>query len=430
MSGERRIAVIGLGYVGLPVAVAFARSGRSVIGYDIDGDRIRELRGGYDRTGEIDAGDLALAGLKLSEDPIALDGADFHIVAAPTPLTSARHPDLAPLLAATRTVGARLRPGGIVVFESTVYPGATEEACVPALEAASGLVAGRDFGVAYSPERINPGDREHRFETITKVVAAGDPETLATVAAVYGSVVRAGIYRAPDIQTAEAAKVIENTQRDLNIALMNEVSMICGRLGLDTGDVLACAATKWNFLPFTPGLVGGHCVGVDPYYLTFRAEQAGHHPEIILAGRRLNDGYGAWLAREVVKRLLRGATGGTAGLTVGVIGVTFKADVPDVRNSRVVDLVRELRQFGVAVAVTDPLADAATVARQHGLDLVPIEAIGPVDGVVVAVAHRVVCARGWEGVTALLSDGRGLVVDVQAALDRAATPPGVVLWRP
>jgi UDP-N-acetyl-D-glucosamine/UDP-N-acetyl-D-galactosamine dehydrogenase len=399
-----------------------------VVGYDIDAVRIGELRAAYDRTGEIPSADLAAAGLRLSDDPAILDDADLHIITAPTPLTPARQPDLAPLLAAAGTVGRHLAPGGIVVFESTVYPGATEEACVPVLEAASRMIAGRDFGVAYSPERINPGDGEHRFETIAKVVAASDPATLDTVAAVYGRVVRAGIHRAPDIRTAEAAKVIENTQRDLNIALMNELSMICARLGLDTRNVLDCAATKWNFLRFTPGLVGGHCVSVDPFYLTHAAERAGHHPEIILAGRRLNDGYGAWIARETVKRML--GAGASGGLRVGVLGITFKPDVPDVRNSRVVDLVRELESYGVSVRVADPKADPATVRREHGVSLTPPDAVGPVDAVVLAVAHCTDRAAGWPPIEALLDGGRGLVVDVQAVLDRRRIPAGIILWRP
>jgi UDP-N-acetyl-D-galactosamine dehydrogenase len=318
-----------------------------------------------------------------------------------------------------------------VVFESTVYPGATEEECVPALERASGLVCGRDFRVGYSPERINPGDRQHRFETIVKVVAAQDAATLELLAAVYGSVVTAGVHRAPDVRTAEAAKAIENTQRDLNIALMNELAMICTRLGIDTRDVLDAAGTKWNFLPFSPGLVGGHCVGVDPYYLTDRAERAGYHPEVILAGRRINHDMGRWIARETVKRLYSGgAATASEPRLVTVLGITFKEDVPDIRNTRVADLIDELRSFGARVQVADPLACADDVAAAYGLTLRAPSDLEPAESVVLAVPHRVYREGGWPLVAGLLRDGAGLVVDVRACLDRAAAPGGVRLWRP
>ena len=427
MSHNRRISVVGLGYVGLPVAVAFGRAGVPVVAFDIDAARIAALRGGHDHTREIAPEALAEAGLRLTGDAADLALADFHIVTVPTPVSDSKRPDLGPLLAATRTVGRHLKAGDIVVYESTVYPGATERECVPLLEAESGLRLGRDFGVGYSPERINPGDRRHRFETIVKVVSGSDAATLETVAAVYGGVVAAGIHRAPSIAVAEAAKVIENTQRDLNIALMNELSMIFGRLGIDTLDVLAAAGTKWNFLPFVPGLVGGHCIGVDPYYLTHRAEQVGFHPEVILAGRRTNDGMGLHIARETVKRLLAAAP---AGRRVAVLGFTFKEDVPDVRNSRVIDLVREIEAFGFSVAVHDPLSDTAEVEAEYGLRLAPLEALGPADAVVLAVPHEAYRAAGWPLATRLLRDGRGLVVDVKGVLDRAAAPAGVTLWRP
>jgi UDP-N-acetyl-D-galactosamine dehydrogenase len=422
----RKIAVIGLGYVGLPVAVAFGRAGAPVIGFDIDPERVRELHAGRDRTREVPPADLRHPSVTFTVDPAELERADFFIVTVPTPIDDARRPDLAALRQASQTVGKAMRKGAIVVYESTVYPGATEEDCVPVLEEASGLKAGRDFAVGYSPERINPGDAEHRFETIKKVVAGQDAQTLDVIAAVYGSVVNAGIHRAPSIKVAEAAKVIENTQRDLNIALMNELSAICHLIGIDTGDVLAAAQTKWNFLPFTPGLVGGHCIGVDPYYLTHRAEKAGYHPEVILAGRRINDGVGQRVARECLYRMMRN---GSAGRLVTILGLTFKENVPDVRNSKVIDIVSELRSFGADVQVHDPLADAGEVRGEYGIELMARDAIAPADAVVLAVPHLAYLADGWRGVVPLLKNGRGIVIDVKARLDRAKTPDGVELWR-
>ena len=426
MAHGRRIAVIGLGYVGLPVAVAFARSGTPVIGFDIDRRRIEELRAGHDRTREVESSALTQAPVAYEADPGPLKGADFFIVTVPTPIDTARRPDLGALLAASKTVGGALKRGDIVVYESTVYPGAVEEDCMPVLEAASGLVGGRDFTVGYSPERINPGDKEHRFETITKVVSAQDARTLDIVAAVYGSVVKAGIHRAPSIKVAEAAKVIENTQRDLNIAFMNELSAIFQSLGIDTGDVLAAAATKWNFQKFYPGLVGGHCIGVDPYYLTFRAEKAGYHPEVILAGRRINDGTGQRVARECIRCLLRR---NRSGAVVTVLGLTFKENVPDTRNSKVVDIVRELQSFGVAVQVHDPLASADEAAHEYGIKLVELEKLAPADAVILAVAHEDYAAEGWALVRRLLRGGEGVVLDVKSKLDRSAKPDGIELWR-
>lgn len=433
MTHSRRISVIGLGYVGLPVAVAFGRTGVPagvpVVAFDIDARRIAALREGHDHTGEVADADLAAANLHLTDDPADLARADFHIVTVPTPIDDARRPDLRPLLAASRTVGRRLKRGDVVVYESTVYPGATEMDCVPVLEAESGLTYGRDFTVGYSPERINPGDKEHRFETITKVVSGSDPETRALVAAVYGSVVKAGVHAAASIAVAEAAKVIENTQRDVNIALMNELAVIFHRMGIDTRDVLAAAGTKWNFLRFQPGLVGGHCIGVDPYYLTHRAEQLGHNPEVILAGRRINDTMGQYVAQETVKRLLRARGGQPGPLRATVLGLTFKEDVPDIRNTRVVDIVAELRSFGVEVAVHDPLAAADEVAHEYGLALTPRGDLPPADAVVLAVPHAAYRAEGWGLVTGLLKGGRGLVMDVKGLLDRGAVPDGVDLWR-
>ncbi|MCJ2013393.1 nucleotide sugar dehydrogenase [Methylobacterium sp. J-076] len=424
MERGRRIAVIGLGYVGLPVAVAFARAGFDSLGFDIDPGRIAEIAAGRDRTGEVAEADLP--GLRVSADAADLRGRDFFIVTVPTPITPARTPDLGALEAASRIVGAALSPGGIVVFESTVYPGATEEVCAPILEDASGLTAGRDFALGYSPERINPGDRAHRLDSVVKVVSAGDPESLDIVARTYGAVALAGIHRAPSIRVAEAAKVIENVQRDVNIALMNELALIFARIGLDTGDVLAAARTKWNFLPFRPGLVGGHCIGVDPYYLTHRAQEAGHHPELVLAGRRINESMVSHVVETCIRRLLRR---GRASPRVSVLGVTFKEDIPDIRNSRAADVVRGLVGFGVTVQACDPMADAAAVQREQGFALTPFEALRPADAVILAVPHRALRERGWAGIATLLDGGRGDVLDIAGILDRRAIPPGIDLWR-
>ena len=427
MSHDRKIAVIGLGYVGLPVAAAFARGGYPVVGFDIDATRVAELKAAQDRTREVESSELKLALLSFTSDAAAFAACDFFIVTVPTPIDGARRPDLGAMLEASRQVGAALKKGDIVVYESTVYPGAVEEECVPILDRFSGLTAGSDFNVAYSPERINPGDKKHRFETITKVVSAGNPETLDIVASVYGSVVSAGIHRAPSIKVAEAAKVIENTQRDLNIAFMNELSLIFQALGIDTGDVLAAAGTKWNFLAFQPGLVGGHCIGVDPYYLTYRAEKAGYHPEVILAGRRINDDMGRRIARECIRGLLRRKVHGGV---VTILGMTFKENVPDIRNSRVIDIVRELESFGVVVQITDPLADSESVTQEYGVKLTDLGALQPADAVVVAVAHDRYVEGGWPLITQLLAGGTGLVLDVKLKLDRGSKPSGIELWRP
>ncbi len=426
MVHKRKIAVIGLGYVGLPVAIAFARSGTPTIGFDISSRRVAELMGGNDRTREVDAADLTLPTLFLTTDPADLRTADFFIITVPTPIDVAHQPDMSMVLSACETVGKALSPGDIVVLESTVYPGATEDECLPALARASGLTPGHDFTVGYSPERINPGDKRHRFETIKKVVSGQDDATTAVVAAVYGSVVTAGIHVAPSIGTAEAAKVIENTQRDLNIALMNELSAIFGKLGLDTQDVVAAASTKWNFLAFTPGLVGGHCIGVDPYYLTHRAERAGYHPEMILSGRRINDGMGARVAQVCIQMLLR--RGG--GRRVAVLGLTFKEDVPDIRNTRVVDIIRELQTYGLETLVADPLADAEEVQEEYGIALCPFDALKDADAVIFAVPHADYVEAGWDLVQMVLKKGGGPVLDVKARLDRANRPDGIDLWRP
>jgi UDP-N-acetyl-D-galactosamine dehydrogenase len=424
MSERRRIAVIGLGYVGLPVAVAFARKGFAVIGFEIDAGRVAELQQGLDRTREVAVEDLKLAALTITGDAAALKAADFFIVTVPTPIDDALAPDLSAVYAASRTVGAALKRGDIVVYESTVYPGCTEEECGPILEAASGLKAGLDFTLGFSPERINPGDLKHRFETIVKVVSGQDARTLEIVAQTYEAVVDAGVHRAPSIKVAEAAKVIENTQRDLNIALMNELALINARLGIDTGDVLAAARTKWNFLGFTPGLVGGHCIGVDPYYLTHKAQQVGYHPQVVLAGRRVNDGMGRHIGRECVRLLTRL---GRVKPRVAVLGVTFKEDVPDVRNSRVFDVIDEVRSFGFEVLAHDPHADPRTV-EAHGAALVGLESLAPVDAVIFAVAHAEFRSGGWALASSLLREG-GVVMDVRGFLDRTQTPTGVTLWR-
>jgi len=426
MSHRRKIAVIGLGYVGLPVAAAFARAGNSVVGFDIDQARLLELKAGEDRTREVEASDLKLALLSFSNEVAVLRTSDFFIVTVPTPIDGARRPDLGAMFEASRMIGAALKKGDIVVYESTVYPGAVEEECVPILEQRSGLKVGSDFNVGYSPERINPGDKQHRFESIVKVVSAQNPETLDIVAGVYGSVVTAGIHRAPSIKVAEAAKVIENTQRDLNIAFMNELSLIFQALNIDTGDVLAAARTKWNFMPFQPGLVGGHCIGVDPYYLTFRAEKAGYHPEVILAGRRINDGMGQRIARECVRGLLRRK--GSGGV-VTILGLTFKEDVPDTRNSRVVDIIRELESFGLTIQVHDPLANAVDAKHEYGVTLTKLDALDPADAVILAVAHATYLDGGWPLVQKLLIGGTGLVLDVKMKLDRSSQPAGIELWR-
>ena len=427
MAHGRNISVVGLGYVGLPVAVAFGRQSH-VIGFDIDTRRIEELRRCTDRTHEVAPDELAQTDVRFTSDAAELRAADLHIVAAPTPIDRTRKPDLRALLAAARTVGRHLESGDIVVFESTVYPGVTEEECVPALEDASGLACGTDFTVGYSPERINPGDREHTFARIPKIVAGQDEATLDVVARVYESVVTAGVHRAATIRVAEAAKIIENTQRDLNIALMNELALIFARMGIDTRDVLAAAGTKWNFLPFTPGLVGGHCIGVDPYYLAHKAAILGYQPEVILAGRRVNDAMGTYVAGQAVKSLVRRGLGAN-GAVVTILGITFKENVPDLRNTRVVDIVRELEDYGLTVQIHDPCADPEEAFREFGIEIVATELLRPADAVILAVPHATFVERGWPCVTALLRGARGIVIDVKGVLDRASRPGGVELLR-
>jgi UDP-N-acetyl-D-galactosamine dehydrogenase len=420
----RRIAVIGLGYVGLPVALAFARRFAGTIGFDVDRARIAALREGRDATGQVPGEELRRSSLQLSADPAELRAANLYVVTVPTPIDAQRRPDLAPLEAASRTVGAALAPGDLVVFESTVYPGVTEEICGPILARASGLVSGRDFKLGYSPERINPGDPEHRFERIAKVVAAEDEDALEELCRCYGAVVDAEIHRAPSIRVAEAAKVIENVQRDLNIALMNELAIIFDRLGIDTRAVLDAAATKWNFHRYRPGLVGGHCIGVDPYYLTSKAEEVGIHPQVILAGRRINDGMGAFVAARTIK-LLSAAGRGPRGARVGVLGLAFKAGVADIRNSRVPDVVRELEDFGVEVRVHDPLADPAAARAEYGIELARADELTDLDAVVLAVAHD-----GLDRLAvALVAAGAAIVVDATGAAALDGLRQDAVRWR-
>jgi UDP-N-acetyl-D-galactosamine dehydrogenase len=413
-----RIAVIGLGYVGLPLAVALAGP-YEVVGFDIDDSRIAELREGHDRTLETSAEELTgAAKLTFSASEQDIAGCNVFIVTVPTPIDRHKRPDLRALLAASRTVGRAIAPGAVVIFESTVYPGATEDDCVPVIEAVSGLAFNRDFFAGYSPERANPGDRQHRLSTIIKVTSGSTPEAAEFVDQLYGAVVTAGTHRASSIRVAEAAKVIENTQRDLNIALINEFALIFNRLGVDTQEVLAAAGTKWNFLKFTPGLVGGHCIGVDPYYLTSKAEEAGYHPQVILAGRRINDGMGGYIAQELIKSMIRRQVQ-VRGARVLVMGLTFKENCPDLRNTRVIDIVRELADYEVAVDVYEPWADPVEANEEYGVTPVPAPEAGAYDAIVVAVAHAEFVAMGVDAIRALGKPG-AILYDVKAVFPQGA----------
>jgi UDP-N-acetyl-D-galactosamine dehydrogenase len=423
---SERIAVIGLGYVGLPVAMAFAAK-TDTLGFDIDARKIDELRAGHDRTGQHSLEELRGSRLRLSVDPAALRDRTFFIVTVPTPIDEHKRPDLRPLLSASDTVGRALSRGAVVVYESTVYPGVTQEVCAPVLERCSGLKAGVDFNLGYSPERINPGDREHTFSKIKKIVAGDSAATLERVAAAYGMVVEAGLHRAESIRVAEAAKVIENTQRDLNIALMNELAVIFDRLGVNTRDVLRAAGTKWNFLPFSPGLVGGHCIGVDPYYLTSKAEQLGYHPQVILAGRRINDSMGAFIAQKTVKLLVQQGLP-VKGARVGVLGLTFKENVPDLRNSRVPDIIAELRSFGSEVLVHDPVGDAAEALREYQLVISPLAEIQGLDALVLAVSHNEYITMGSSNLARRIKPN-GVIVDVKSCLVPDHFPSPIAYWR-
>ncbi|HYL87282.1 MAG TPA: nucleotide sugar dehydrogenase [Burkholderiales bacterium] len=422
------VAIVGLGYVGLPVAVAFGRE-RPTIGYDLSRKRIENLRHHVDATGEISTAELMDARqLRATAYPTELGEADFIIVAVPTPINAARQPDLSPLESASETVGRYMKPGAIVVYESTVYPGATEEVCVPILERASGMRWRQDFHVGYSPERINPGDKTHTFTQIQKVVSGDDAATLDKVADLYASVVKAGVYRASSIRVAEAAKVIENTQRDLNIAFINELAIIFERMGLDTNEVLKAAGTKWNFLPFKPGLVGGHCIGVDPYYLTHKAELMGYHPEVILAGRRINDAMGSHIARKTVQQMIH-AGRNIKGARVNVLGLTFKEDVPDIRNSKVIDIIRELHEFGVETFVHDPQASPDDALHEYGVRLAEWDSLPAADALIVAVAHRRYLEMPTEGLLRKVVRA-GCIIDVKSVLDAAALrKEGLRVWR-
>ena len=423
----RTVSVIGLGYVGLPVAVAFGKT-RHTIGFDINTHRINELRNNYDRTGEVNSEDLTSAQILFTDSIDDLRQADFHIVAVPTPITEANQPDLTPMLRASETVGKALKKGDIVVYESTVYPGVTEDECVPILERVSGLTCGKDFTVGYSPERINPGDKEHTFTKIKKVVSGQDANTLEIVANVYESVVTAGVHRATSIKVAEAAKVIENTQRDLNIALMNELALIFDRMGIDTSEVLEAAGTKWNFLPFRPGLVGGHCIGVDPYYLTHKAEKMGYIPQVILAGRRINDGMGKFIAQRTVKEMIH-AGHNILGSIVTVLGLTFKEDCPDLRNSKVIDIIRELQDYGITVQVSDPQADSAEAEHEYGVSLTALDQLQPAAAVVLAVAHKKYRDFSVEQLKSLVGKDP-VLIDVKCIYDRdEVQQAGIKLWR-
>ncbi len=428
MTERRTLGVVGLGYVGLPLAVHFGRLHRT-LGVDISSEKIASLKRGIDPAGDLTAEEIRSAsGLELSTDPACLKAADYVFAAVPTPVDGARRPDFSPLLSASRAIGANLKRGAVVIFESTVYPGATEELCVPELERSSGLRWKRDFHVAYSPERINPGDRQHILTNTIKVVSADDAQTLEAVASLYAEIVQARIHRVSSIQVAEAAKVIENTQRDLNIALMNELALIFHRLGLDTLEVLEAAGTKWNVLPFRPGLVGGHCIGVDPYYLTYKAEMVGYHPQVILAGRRINDGMGKYVAEQTVKRMIA-AGSPVKDARVNVLGLTFKEDVPDLRNSKVADLVAELRSYGVRVAVHDPVADAEEAHSEYGLRLASWDELPRAEALVVAVAHRQFLSLRAEDFAGKLAPG-GCFIDVKSRFDRAGFEAlGLKTWR-
>src|ERR1700682_6140755 len=428
MTETTTVAVVGLGYVGLPLAVEFGKQ-YSTIGFDLSTAKVAAYQKGVDPTGEVSSDELrAATGLRFTTDASALREADVIIVAVPTPVDEAHQPDFGPLLSASASVGGNLKRGATVVFESTVYPGATEEICVPVIERHSGMSWKRDFFVGYSPERINPGDKEHTLTRIIKVVSGDTPETLERVASIYASIITAGVYRVSSISVAEAAKVIENTQRDLNIALMNELALLFHKMGIDTTEVLEAAGTKWNFLPFRPGLVGGHCIGVDPYYLTHKADKLGYHPQVILAGRRINDGMGKYVAEQTVKHMIQGGSP-VKGEHVTVLGLTFKEDCPDIRNSRVIDVVHELASYGLTVHVHDPVADPAQALHEYGVELEEWNALPRSRAIVAAVAHRVFKQRATEDYVDKLEHG-GLYVDVKCQADAALLRArGVNVWR-
>jgi UDP-N-acetyl-D-galactosamine dehydrogenase len=424
---KRSVSVIGLGYVGLPVAIAFGQIAK-VIGFDINQKRIDELKNGIDKTGEVISSELSASDVDFTSDSNDLMKADFHIIAVPTPIDDAKKPDLNPLLLASRAVGKILKKGDIVVYESTVYPGATEGECATILQDESGLMIGIDFFLGYSPERINPGDKTHTFKTIKKVVSAQDANTLEIVANVYSSVVDAGVFKAASIKVAEAAKVIENTQRDLNIALMNELAIIFKRMDIDTHDVIETAATKWNFLPFKPGLVGGHCIGVDPYYLTYKSTSLGYLPQVILSGRETNDGMGKYIADTVIGNL-KNKNKDLNGIIITILGITFKENVPDIRNTRVVDIITALRDHPVTIQVYDPYADSLDVRSEYQINMTEFDDLKSSDAVILAVSHDDFIVQGWALISKLLNSEDGVVYDIKSTLDRNNRPKNINLLR-
>lgn len=430
LSGKEKLSLVGLGYVGMPIAVAFARKIK-VVGFDLNAEKIELYRSGVDPTNEVGDDVIRNTTVAFTADPSKLKEAKFHIVAVPTPVNDDRTPDLTPVEGASRILGQNLTEGSIVVFESTVYPGVTEEICVPILERESGLKCGVGFKVGYSPERINPGDKVHRLETITKIVSGMDEETLDEIAHVYELVVDAGVYRAESIKVAEAAKVIENSQRDINIAFMNELSIIFNKMGIDTKSVLAAAGTKWNFLNFQPGLVGGHCIGVDPYYLTYKAEQLGYHSQIILSGRRINDDMGKYVAENLVKNLIR-ADIPVKSAKVAILGFTFKENCPDTRNTKVIDIVKELREYGIEPLIADPQADAAEAERLYGISFVEMEEIRDVDAVILAVSHKEFEKLSPDTLKGFYKKeaARRVLADIKGMLDREKfEEAGYLYWR-
>mgnify|MGYP003626113306 CR=1 FL=1 len=424
---SRSISVVGLGYVGLPVAVAFGETAK-VIGFDVNEKRISELIEGVDKTGEVSSAELKTSTIHFTSNLEDLKKANFHIIAVPTPIDAEKKPDLKPLLSASKTVGQILKKGDIVVYESTVYPGATEDECAAVLEVESGLTSGVDFFLGYSPERINPGDKKHTFKTIKKVVSAQDEKTLEIVADVYLSVVDAGVYKAASIKVAEAAKVIENTQRDLNIALMNELAVLFKKMDIDTHDVLEAAGTKWNFLPFEPGLVGGHCIGVDPYYLTHKSESLGYSPQVILSGRKINDSMGKFITDSLVESL-KLSNKSLDNVIVTILGITFKENVPDIRNSRVIDIINELKNYPVTIQVYDPCAEPEDVKNEYQLNLIEYEMLQKSDVVIIAVPHDDFITNNWEGISELLHTKGGIVYDVKSILNRRNKPNNITLYR-
>ena len=428
VSRQEKLSLVGLGYVGMPIAVAFSRK-IDVIGFDLNEHKIAQYQSGVDPTREVGDEAIAACGVEFTCDESRLKEAKFHIVAVPTPVNPDHTPDLTPVEGASRVLGRNLTKGSIVVFESTVYPGVTEDVCVPILERESGLICGVDFKIGYSPERINPGDKVHRLETITKIVSGMDAETLDEVAKVYELVVTAGVHRADSIRVAEAAKVIENSQRDINIAFMNELSIIFNKMGIDTKAVLEAAGTKWNFLKFSPGLVGGHCIGVDPYYLTYKAEQLGYHSQIILSGRRINDDMGKYVAESLVKNLIR-ANISVKGAKVAILGFTFKENCPDTRNTKVIDIVHELQEYGIQPLITDPVADRAEAEREYGITFVEESAIRDMDAVILAVSHTAYDGLTMEQTDRLYGGRKKVLVDIKGVLDRKEyEAAGYLYWR-